>query len=580
MKKAILNTIELSKINVVSNTRKVFDENSLIELTASIKEKGVLQPLGVLQEKDNKFRLIYGERRFRACLENKKEAKKFTSVPCLVYSDLSENEILELQITENLQRKDIHPIEEAEAFKALIEAKKMAVKEIAVRVGKSIPFVAQRLKLNDLIDDFKLACFQNRMSLGDALSVAVLSKESQTMYWESEFKDLDMDEAIEVSNWDIKSYLNDLKNAPFNIKSKTLIPNVGACTNCQFNTACQNSLFPDEEKKANCTNTVCFNEKSKASFNAEIKEVLANPSIELVFKSYGEPSKETKELMATGQKVYTSNEIEVIYTPIEPILADYEARLKDEDFDDEEEMKERYNEDLEEYKADLVKYNDLLSAGKILKGYIIEGNNKGTYIDFAIQSAKTTFVKVSAKQLTEKIKNEVVTADDYNAEINRLKAKEVRNKEIDEEKAQPLFYDVLKGDVLFNNSTEPLMKEEKIAMIFVLLKSGGYSLARKFETTDYDVLMNLELEELDKLTAKISRALLLLELRPNLQDRPSNSDMATVLLDILNVYRPVEKEKIWNAQLEFRTKRETKLNDTIQSLTKKIDDLEKKSIAA
>jgi hypothetical protein len=56
--------------------------------------------------------------------------------------------------------------------------------------------------------------------------------------------------------------------------------------------------------------------------------------------------------------------------------------------------------------------------------------------------------------------------------------------------------------------------------------------------------------------------------------------MATVLLDILNVYRPVEKEKIWNAQLEFRTKRETKLNDTIQSLTKKIDDLEKKSIAA
>ena len=76
MKKSILNTIELSKIKVVSNTRKVFDENSLIELTASIKEKGVLQPLGVLQEKDNKFRLIYGERRFRACLENKKEDKK------------------------------------------------------------------------------------------------------------------------------------------------------------------------------------------------------------------------------------------------------------------------------------------------------------------------------------------------------------------------------------------------------------------------------------------------------------------------------------------------------------------------
>lgn len=126
--------------------RKTFDEKSLGLLSQSIKEHGVLQPITV-RESGKGFTIVMGERRYRA---SKLAGKKM--IPCMV-RNYGSGDVLEVQIIENLQRKDVEPTEEAEAIAYLYE--KHSPGEIAKRLGRTDNFVRQRLKLAGLIDGFK-----------------------------------------------------------------------------------------------------------------------------------------------------------------------------------------------------------------------------------------------------------------------------------------------------------------------------------------------------------------------------------------------------------------------------------------
>lgn len=125
--------------------RKTFDETRLLELTESIKEHGVIQPILVTRDKSNgDYVIVAGERRWRAA---KKAGLK--EVP-VVEMDLTDKELMEVSLIENIQRQDLNPIEEANAFKRLMDDFKMTQEEISRRVGKSRAAISNTIRLLNL----------------------------------------------------------------------------------------------------------------------------------------------------------------------------------------------------------------------------------------------------------------------------------------------------------------------------------------------------------------------------------------------------------------------------------------------
>ncbi len=124
----------------------------LTELTKSIESKGVLEPLLVRPLDDGRYRIIAGERRFRASLE-----AGLTEVPCIEL-DVPENEVLEIALIENLHRKDLHPFEEADGFAALSKRHGYTQQQIADAVGKSRVSITESLSLLDIPEDLRDAC--------------------------------------------------------------------------------------------------------------------------------------------------------------------------------------------------------------------------------------------------------------------------------------------------------------------------------------------------------------------------------------------------------------------------------------
>lgn len=124
--------------------RKDFDKKTIEELSLSIKEHGLIQPIVVKPLTNGTYRIIAGERRWRAC-----RLAGLEKVPVIV-KDLGEQEVMEVALIENLQRQDLNPVEEALGYRALIDTYDLTQEEVAVRVGKSRAAVANALRLLSL----------------------------------------------------------------------------------------------------------------------------------------------------------------------------------------------------------------------------------------------------------------------------------------------------------------------------------------------------------------------------------------------------------------------------------------------
>jgi ParB family chromosome partitioning protein len=156
-----------------SQPRKHFDESKLKELAESIKEKGILEPL-IVRRVDGGYELIVGERRWRAA-----QKAGLKEVPVLV-KEIEGREALEFSLIENLQREDLNPIEEAEAFKRLIEEFNLSQGELATRIGKDRTTIANVLRLLKLPSEIRNHLLQNRITSGHARAILSLeTKEKQ-----------------------------------------------------------------------------------------------------------------------------------------------------------------------------------------------------------------------------------------------------------------------------------------------------------------------------------------------------------------------------------------------------------------
>lgn len=151
--------------------RKTFRDEALKELAASIKEKGVLQPIIVSRTGDGTFRLIAGERRWRAST-----LAGLKKMPAII-KDVSSADSLEIALIENIQREDLNPVETASAFQRLIKDFNLTQEELSVRVGKERATVANYLRLLKLPDEIKTFVNDGSLSMGHAR--AILSVEGR-----------------------------------------------------------------------------------------------------------------------------------------------------------------------------------------------------------------------------------------------------------------------------------------------------------------------------------------------------------------------------------------------------------------
>ena len=173
------NASEMSLDKIFPNPnqpRKNFDEQALSELANSIKEHGVIMPIVVNDNHDGTYMIIAGERRFRAC----KLAGRPT-IPVVV-RNYKEREIKEISLIENLQREDLNPIEAATAMKQLMVEYRLTQDELAERIGKSRPAVANTLRLLNLCPEVMMMVAEGKLSAGHARTVVPMPAEDQITF--------------------------------------------------------------------------------------------------------------------------------------------------------------------------------------------------------------------------------------------------------------------------------------------------------------------------------------------------------------------------------------------------------------
>lgn len=153
--------------------RKDFDEDKLAALAESIKEHGVISPILVTPGKGGTYKIVAGERRWRASkLAGLKE------IPCII-KELNAQELSELAMVENLQRDDLNPIEESEGYRYLMERFSLTQEEIAKKIGKSRSAIANALRLNNLCTEVKALLKDDKLSQGHARALLTLDADAQ-----------------------------------------------------------------------------------------------------------------------------------------------------------------------------------------------------------------------------------------------------------------------------------------------------------------------------------------------------------------------------------------------------------------
>lgn len=148
--------------------RKTFDEESLNELAASIKEQGIIQPLIVEEIVPGRYSIVAGERRFRAA-----EIAGLDKLPVIIMT-LTEIQRIQMSLIENVQREDLNPIEEAYAYQYLIQRSNMTQEEVAAKVGKSRSAIANSIRLLGLSDKLKDDVISGQLTAGHARAILSL----------------------------------------------------------------------------------------------------------------------------------------------------------------------------------------------------------------------------------------------------------------------------------------------------------------------------------------------------------------------------------------------------------------------
>lgn len=257
-----------------SNPRKHFDDAYIAELAESIKAHGLIQPITVrplplerhfefnrknIEAADHPaYELVVGECRWRAA-----KLAGLTEVPGF-WRELDDKAVLEIQVIENLQRRDVHPIEEAEGYEQLMQRHGYKADEIAAKIGKSRGYVYARLKLTALCPPARDAFFAGRLDASTALLVARIPGAALQKRAVKEITESYDGQPLSYRN--AKNHIRhhftiSLKQATFPLDDADLVPAAGACATCPKRSGNAIEICADLEDEDVCTDTACFEDK-------------------------------------------------------------------------------------------------------------------------------------------------------------------------------------------------------------------------------------------------------------------------------------------------------------------------------
>jgi len=282
--------IEIEKIEPHKNNRQYggFNNARLEELAESIKSHGVLQPLIVRRQKDRAeyYELVAGERRWRASmLAGKKD------VPCSV-RDLTDMDALKIRAIENLQREDLHPLDELSNYEELIGAGYKPA-QIAHEIGRSTTYVYERLRLSVLHESCLEALKEKKITLSHALLIARLPKELHekalplAFGYQKELRSVDDFKMLAEQELYLK-----LENAAWGLDDEKLYPEAGACRSCSKRSGASPELFPELHNSDRCFDADCFKGKQDAMVERQREALKDTEHIEVMEYPYSETEQE------------------------------------------------------------------------------------------------------------------------------------------------------------------------------------------------------------------------------------------------------------------------------------------------
>jgi len=266
-----LGEITANKMNLRSDA----DKNNLEELADSIKAVGLINPITVrsytnaqTEETNFSYEIISGERRFKAA-----EIAGLETIPAIV-RNLDDNQTMEIIITENLQRKDTNPLDEAGGFNWLLNTGRYTVEGIADKIGKPITYVTKRLKFIQLSDEVRDKFRAGEITIGHALEFARLNEKQQEkmVKWMENHK-YSNPTAKSLKDAIQQTFYLKIKDAVFDVDDDLLLEDlpgkhkyfgVLSCQMCPKRTGFNTNLFDDFDGDDNCTDPECFETKVKA----------------------------------------------------------------------------------------------------------------------------------------------------------------------------------------------------------------------------------------------------------------------------------------------------------------------------
>lgn len=243
--------------------RSRYDPKGLEELTESVRRVGIMQPIVARRRQaapgEPDYEIVAGERRWIAG-----QRAELATVPVIV-RPLTDTDVLELQLTENLQREDLHPLEEAEGYEELMQLKRCRAEDIAAQIGKGRTYVFQRLKLLSLSKPVREAFYAGKVSASIAYDIATIAvPELQAQALKEIVGDDYSLSYRKAHDFIVRNYRLALKQAPFDPADTTLVPAAGACGACPKRTGNQPELFGDVKSPDVCTDPKCFGAKREA----------------------------------------------------------------------------------------------------------------------------------------------------------------------------------------------------------------------------------------------------------------------------------------------------------------------------
>ena len=244
--------------------RKSFDKAELEALTASVRERGVRQPILVRPIKGGNFEIVFGERRVRAS-----RAAERTTIPAMV-QQMPDQEVEELQLEENVQREALHAIEEADSIAHLVTVHKVPIERLADRLHRTERWVRERLRLADQPDVIKDLVRADKITASAAVLLSRVSDVRERVRMARGYAQQAADgEAVslrEVAEDVAQQHLGDLQHAPFDTKDADLVPAAGACGTCPKRLGNQPDLFGEEDGNR-CLDGACWKDKARAAWS-------------------------------------------------------------------------------------------------------------------------------------------------------------------------------------------------------------------------------------------------------------------------------------------------------------------------